>query len=60
MLSGRGGCFVFILPLGMLCFSAWIMMFVRVLFATCMSVGSALFSSAVPISVVLEAQSALW
>ena len=41
-----------ILPFGMLCLSAWIMMFVKIVFAVCMSGGGRISEKAASVSVV--------
>ena len=43
-----------ILPFGMLCLSAWIMMFVKMVFAVCMSGGGKMSEKAASVSVVAK------
>ena len=47
------------LPFGMLCLSAWRMMFVKMVFAVCMSGGGSMSEKAASVSVVNCAQFAL-
>ena len=45
-----------ILPFGMLCLSAWIMMFVKMVFAVCMSGGGRMSEKAASVSIVNSVQ----
>ena len=52
MVSGSSLHLECILPFGMLCLSTWIMMFLKMVFAVCMSGGGIMSEKAASVSVV--------